>query len=110
MAKDPEDWPMEIAPGAFDSQVGRTVPIVVYKGGERIVVGEATLAKGVGSDLVASARIDSNHIGMLVPLEAKTSVTAQHAAAFGVAKATPDSIGAWARMVEQASKLDDESS
>ena len=65
-----------------------TVPLVIYKGVERIVVGEATLVSGSGSDIVVDARISDDYIRTLL-------------------EPTPEfSMGAWAKRVEEVSCLD----
>jgi len=65
-----------------------SVPLVVYKDGERIVVGEASVVLGSGSDIVVDARISDDYIRTLL-------------------EPTPEfSMGAWAKRVEEVSCLD----
>jgi len=95
----------------------QSVPLVVYKDEERIVIGEADLVPGAGTDIVVHARIDPSRLGVLLasaePMSIghqPGSISAFHAAEYGVPKATPESIGAWARMVESQSCLGKEGS
>lgn len=83
-----DNYPEVVSAGAFDSSIGKTVDLVIYEDGERIVVGEAALVLDSGTDIVVSARIDSDYVRTLV-------------------EPTPEfSMGKWAQHVEQISALD----
>lgn len=51
--------------GGVIIDMSKTVPLVIYKDGERIVIGEASLVLGSGTDIVVDARIDPVHAGIL---------------------------------------------
>jgi hypothetical protein len=50
MAGNPDDWSVVYEPGAFDSQVGKTVPVKLGIGGP--VIGRATLRADGEVDMV----------------------------------------------------------
>lgn len=77
-----------VDPKAFDGQMYKPVALVVHKEGERIVIGEAHLVPGDGTDLVVSARIDPAYLGIIPPVQEEFS------------------IGKWAQHVEKVSCLD----
>lgn len=83
-----DNYPEVVSDGAFDSSIGKTVDLVIYEDGERIVVGEAALVLGSGTDIVVSARINSDYVRTLVAPE------------------TEFSMGKWAQHVEKVSALD----
>lgn len=92
----------------------KSVPLVMYKDGQRIVIGQAEL-KDDEHGIMVSASILPEYVPVLSPpvedfsISAGptfSSVTAQHARDYGAPLATPFSIAAWAAEVERVSNLD----
>lgn len=82
-----------------------SIPLVTYVDGERKVIGSADVVDD-GNDFVVTATVHAEAAKDLFPASTENfSIGQRHAAEFGVPKATPMSIGAWARMVESCSDL-----
>ncbi len=89
------------------------VPLVMYKDGERIVIGVAAVTDN-GQDFEVDAKILPEYAKLLatpteefsVSPEKSSTIAAEHAAMYGCPVATPASIGAWAQEVERYSNLD----
>lgn len=97
----------------------KTVPLVFYKGKERIVIGEA-FVEWDEDDISVRATIKDEFLDALVPLVsakgvseavintdysigfpfAKESISAQHARLFGVPVPSEESINKWAATIE----------
>jgi len=87
-----------------------SIPLVIYVDGERKVIGSADVVDD-GNDFVVTATVNADAAKTLFPSSTESfSIGQRHASEFGVPKATPESIGAWARMVESQSCLGKESS
>jgi hypothetical protein len=85
----------------------KTVPLVMYKDGQRTVIGEAEVEDD-GNDLVVRGTIHPEFASLLDNrLEEESSVSARHAKEYGVPLATSFSIGAWAKEVERYSFPDE---